>query len=102
MAKRPLDPDRHHYRKGTQASKPGEYPRHISGHLQRNVAMEFAPELLVARVGTNVPYGKWLELGTRNMAPRPWLTLGLQECMADMQACLQGFGEVGEIQTSED
>ena len=52
-------------------SAPGEYPHKDTGQLRRFVGYEVNG--LVARVGTNVEYGKWLELGTSKMAARPWL-----------------------------
>jgi phage gpG-like protein len=96
------DTRRSHYRVGTQASKPGEYPRWLTGHLARSIAHEVNPETITVRVGTNVPYGKWLELGTHNMAPRPWMTLGLQEFAGEIQALLGGRAQIGEVQTNEE
>lgn len=58
---------------GLDPSRPGEYPKKVTGFLRRGVAYEVDRTRLRARVGTNVPYGKYLELGTRKMAARPWL-----------------------------
>lgn len=62
-------------RKGLDPSKPGEPPKKLTGHLRMNIRKEFDPALVEGRVGvgTNVPYSKHLELGTRKMAARPWL-----------------------------
>lgn len=46
-------------------SAAGGYPHYGTGHLARNVQMESDRSTATARVGTNVPYGKWLEFGTR-------------------------------------
>jgi len=55
-----------------RASAPGEYPASDTGRLMLSVASEIAP--FEARVGTNVPYGQYLEFGTTRMPePRPWL-----------------------------
>ncbi len=62
-----------------QASAPGEFPAMRTGHLRRNIQADFDAARMVARVGTTVAYGKWLEFGTRKMAARPWLSLGLKE-----------------------
>jgi len=72
-------------------SAPGEDPHkqtHGGGHLRRGIAMEMDKRILVARVGTNVLYGKFLEFGTIGgkgmlgggwrMRPRPWLTNALR------------------------
>lgn len=72
----------------TEPSLPGEYPRKQLGHLRRNVASEADKHAAVGRVGTNVPYGRFLELGTRKMKRRPWLSRGLQETMHQLQQVL--------------
>ena len=64
---------------GPTPSAPGEYPHKQLGHLRRNMAMEMDVSALRARVGTNVLYGKFLELGTRNMSPRPIITQALKD-----------------------
>lgn len=58
-------------------SKPGEPPRVQTGRLRASITHEIHPTLPVGRVGTNVKYGKFLEFGTRRMAPRPWLRVAL-------------------------
>jgi phage gpG-like protein len=57
------------------SSNPGDYPFKQSGNLRRNVASEVDRKELKARWGTNVKYGKYLELGTKKMAARPWMRL---------------------------
>jgi len=69
--------------KPSNPSQPGEYPKKITGHLRRNIMREMVTPSL-ARVGTNVLYGKFLELGTVKMARRPWLTLGLKQAWSAM------------------
>lgn len=54
-----------------QASAPGEAPASDSGRLAGDVSMSIKG--LVARVGTNVEYGRYLEFGTMNILERPWL-----------------------------
>lgn len=61
-------------------SKPGEPPYKQTGRLWQSVAHEVDEPSLTARVGTNVEYGKHLELGTRKgLKPRPWLRRALAE-----------------------
>ena len=63
-------------------SAPGEPPHVQTGRLRGSVAWEV--DGLEARVGTNVPYGRWLELGTTKIAARPWLRRALSECRAQV------------------
>lgn len=63
-----------------QASAPGEPPAADTGKYAATVgfALERDAQGLVGKVGTNDKRGPWLELGTRNMAPRPHLRPGLE------------------------
>src|SRR5262249_15403283 len=74
-------------------SKPGEPPRKQTGRLRASVAHEVDDAGLAARVGTNVKYGKWLELGTkRGLLPRPWLRRALAEVRSRIDEILGGGG----------
>lgn len=75
--------------KDYEPSAPGEYPRKRTGRLRMSVAFEWLSDL-VARWGTNVPYGRWLEFGTRHMAPRPWMSRTNAEVMPRLQQALNG------------
>lgn len=77
--------------RGTQPSAPGDFPRKVMGHLRRNVQSETDRMEMRARVGTNVEYGKFLELGTSKMARRPWLTRGIVHCQALIARILNGL-----------
>jgi len=61
------------YYRGLDPSKPGEYPRKLSGQLLKSIAHSVDRSNLVLTVGTGIKYGKFLELGTKKMAARPWL-----------------------------
>jgi len=54
-------------------SAPGAYPGKRTGHLRRNIAFEVNKSDMLARWGTNVKYGRYLEEGTTHMDPRPWM-----------------------------
>lgn len=73
-----------HY--GSNPSLPGEPPHKQFGHLRRSVTRELDAARLVGRVGTNLKYGRWLELGTAKIAARPWLRRALAECRAAIRA----------------
>lgn len=59
-----------------QASAAGEYPKTDTGNLFASIgAIQQRPEngLDVWLVGSPLVYGEYLEYGTMNMRPRPWL-----------------------------
>lgn len=62
-------------------SRPGEPPRVDTGRLRSSITHEVVSKLkgIVGRVGTNVKYGRYLELGTSKMLPRPWLIPALKK-----------------------
>lgn len=75
-------------------SRPGEPPRKQTGRLRASVAYEVDEASLTARVGTNVEYGRHLELGTKKgILPRPWLRRALAETAGKIQQILSGLGE---------
>lgn len=69
---------------GANPSRPGEPPRKQRGRLRASVARSVDRKALTARVGTNIAYGRYLELGTRWIAPRPWLRRALAESRAEI------------------
>lgn len=73
---------------GADRSKPGEPPRKQYGRLRGSVAHEVDAGSLTARVGTNLLYGRWLELGTSRMAARPWLRRALAESRDKIRSIL--------------
>ncbi|MCU1617790.1 MAG: hypothetical protein JWO98_5330 [Frankiales bacterium] len=46
-----------------------------TGHLEENIVDEVGRDggVITLRVGTDVPYGIYVELGTSRMAAQPWL-----------------------------
>ena len=72
---------------GANPSEPGEPPHKQTGTLQRSITWEWAGPLSV-RVGTNLKYGRWLELGTKLIAARPWLRRALAEMRGRILALL--------------
>jgi hypothetical protein len=83
---------------GFNRSKPGEPPRKQTGHLRRLVTYEVVETELTGRVG--IPsdpehgnYGVALELGTSNMAPRPWLRRALAESKAEIDSLLSRLND---------
>lgn len=56
-----------------EVSAPGNPPNKDLGTLAQSISFEVDRQALTAVVGTNLLYGKYLELGTTKMLPRPWL-----------------------------
>lgn len=76
--------------RGLDPSKPGEYPKKVIGMFRRSIAFEMDRKNLIARVGSNLKYARFLELGTRKMRPRPWLRLGIAETLGQMKEIMKG------------
>lgn len=73
--------------KGGYVSAPFANPTYQSGMLSRSIQIKRArPSLLSAIVGTALPYGAYLNWGTRKMAPRPWLSNAADFAKPKMQA----------------
>ena len=66
---------------GPRPSRPGQPPHKQTGRLRASIAWEMVGDDK-ARVGTNVKYGRYLELGTRRMAVRPWLVRSFTDMAA--------------------
>lgn len=58
-----------------QASAAGEAPKTDTGALVRNITVQVDADGLGGNAGSRdaAAHGRWLELGTSRMAPRPWL-----------------------------
>ncbi len=54
-----------------RSSAPGEYPKTDTGRLVNSIRTDFS--YLKAEIGSDVNYSQYLETGTVNMKPRPWL-----------------------------
>ena len=74
---------------GNNPSVRGEYPAEATSTLVKNVNFEIDKKNLVARVGTNVKYGKWLELKDPARGGRPWLLRTIRESWAMIKAKLE-------------
>ena len=71
-------------RRLVNASKPFTPPNSDSGRAVQSIKFDFQNSGLRGRVGTNLKYLAWLELGTENTQPRPWLTIALQRAAAQV------------------
>ena len=79
---------------GTQvtytASAPGEAPAVQTGQLRNSVRDNVykREKSVVGEVGTELMKGLWLEKGTKNMAPRPWLEVSFQRAQPRVREIL--------------
>lgn len=64
-------------------SNPGDPPNADTGRLMQSIKVE--KDGLAYLVGTNLKYGAWLEFGTKDMAPRPWLSVALKNVAKDVR-----------------
>lgn len=71
---------------GANPSRPGEPPRKQSGRLLASAAWELVG--LVARIGSNLPYARILELGGRDVAARPSLRRAAREKREEVRRIL--------------
>ncbi|HEX5272703.1 MAG TPA: hypothetical protein VFW33_19535 [Gemmataceae bacterium] len=72
-------------------SRPGEPPRKRTGWLQSQVAYDLDRTRLQGRVGVRVSarYGLYLELGTRRMQARPFITAPIVQYRAQLDALIR-------------
>ena len=77
---------------GTSPSQPGEPPGVDTGRLRASITHEIEEALwdIIGRVGTNVEYARYLELGTRKMSPRPYLRRAIEENKQELVNILSG------------
>ena len=75
-------------------SEPGEPPHLDTGTLARSIdwEVEDQPRSIVGRIGTNLDYGRYLELGTSIMAPRPYLRPALDRMRPHIQLMFRQAG----------
>lgn len=65
---------------GLAPSSPGEFPRKLSGELQRSITWNLDKQKMVLTVGTNLKgYPGFLQTGTKWLRPRPWLSLSFDK-----------------------
>ena len=74
-------------------SRPGNPPFKQTGHLRRSIAWEIVTAGLggptvIGRVGTNLKYGRWLELGTKRMKRRPFIVSTLRKYEPEIRSIL--------------
>jgi HK97 gp10 family phage protein len=69
-------------------SDPFEAPFKDTGTLSKSIKLDFS-ENGVVKIGSNLKYAAWLEFGTEDMAPRPWLSTAVEESSKRVAAIFQ-------------
>lgn len=72
-------------------SKPGSPPNTDTGRLVQSIKFEFQDGGLTGIVGTNLKYGKALEMGTKKMEPRPWLSTAVRETKKEVSKIFTSY-----------
>lgn len=82
-------------RRTHKASGPGQYPMTDTGQLVASIRFELprSNERPVGFVGTNLVYGRYLELKPSALGGRPWLSRAFREAVADADQMLKGIFE---------
>jgi phage gpG-like protein len=76
-------------------SRPGSAPFKQTGHLRRSITWEVNG--LVGRVGTSLPYGRALELGTGRMRARPFILPAFMKHRTAIASVIQGTIQPGGL-----
>ena len=71
---------------------PPEHPQVQTGRLRSSIIHQInkVGNEIIAEIGTNVLYGKYLELGTINHSPYPWLFPAVESNRNKIADILQG------------
>lgn len=72
-----------------QSSAPGEAPATDTGNLVQNIKSVKDTGKFSWLVGTGLKYGRYLEHGTTNMKPRPWLIPALEKNRKNITEMIQ-------------
>lgn len=73
-------------RRWIKVSAPYTPPNSDTGRAVQSIKFDFLRKGLTGRVGTNLRYLAWLEFGTENTQPRPWLSLALKRSAQEVAA----------------
>jgi HK97 gp10 family phage protein len=68
---------RYNPRRNVSVSRPGDPPHTDTGRLRQSIKFEYSKG--IGKVGSNLKYAAWLEFGTEDMAPRPWLSVAVEK-----------------------
>lgn len=78
---------------GPPRSSPGSPPHKDTGDLHESITHEVDAGQMAVRIGTDLPYGLYLEVGTSKMAARPWLRRAMMDVASRADQILGGIGD---------
>lgn len=77
--------------RGYSPSLPGQFPKKLSGQLQRSITWNFDKDKLELSCGSNLAgYPSYLQFGTAKMQARPWLSLAFDKEQLQMTRFILG------------
>ncbi len=77
--------------KGSSPSAPGQFPKKLSGSLQKSMTWDLDKKKLVLTCGSNLKgYPSILQHGNKYIQSRPWLTLGFDLEQATISKIITG------------
>jgi HK97 gp10 family phage protein len=79
--------------KNVTVSDPFEPPHTDTGKLRQSIKFDMATNGESGRVGSNLKYAAWLEFGTEKMAPRPWLSVAVDNLKDEISKTFVEFVE---------
>ena len=68
-----------------KVSKPGDPPNTDTGTAIKSIGFNIDTKKLTGEVGTDLKYLKFLELGTKTIAARPWLIVALKKVKKELR-----------------
>lgn len=77
-----------------KVSKPGDSPNTDTGTAIKNIGFNVDEQKNKGEVGTNLKYLKFLELGTKFIAARPWLITALKKVQPDIRKVFRKIPKV--------
>lgn len=80
---------RYNPKRTVNASAPGDPPNSDTGRLRQSINFAFSSDGATGMVGSNLKYAAYLEFGTEDMAPRPWLSTALELVSKNIDATFE-------------
>ncbi len=80
---------RYNPKRTVTVSKPNNPPHTDTGRLRQSIKFNYKDG--VGQVGSNLKYAAWLEFGTEDMAPRPWLSVAVLKVSKSIDKIFESY-----------